>query len=133
MLLLIRYMKNPVSFQDMTQEELARARVSKYMKDSSFQNLFHNRLNNMSGRREKEQITIQADIEHTLGNKSEILEKTYGPFKMEVPKLSKPDLYKFLMYTLLQNVFTVLSTETITDLGAKIRTHNKIRKLAPLN
>ena len=44
---------------------------------------------------------------------------------MEVPKLSKPDMYKFLMYTLLQNNFTVLSTETIAEIGATIITHNE--------
>ena len=54
----------------------------------------------MPGKREKVQITIHADIEHILGNKAEINEKTYGPFGMEIPKLSKPDMYKFLMYTL---------------------------------
>ena len=44
---------------------------------------------------------------------------------MEVPKLSKPDIYKFLMYTFLQNNFTVLSTETIVEIGATITTDNK--------
>lgn len=44
---------------------------------------------------------------------------------MEVPKLSKTDMYKFLMYTLLKNNFTVLSTETISEIGATITTHNE--------
>ena len=44
---------------------------------------------------------------------------------MEVPKLSKQDMYKFLMYTLLKNNFTVLSTETIAESGAKITTHDE--------
>ena len=43
---------------------------------------------------------------------------------MEVPKLDKSDMYKFLMYTLLQNNFTILSTETIAEIGADISTHN---------
>ena len=34
-------------------------------------------------------------------------------------------MYKFLMFTLLQNNFTVLSTETITELRAKIVTFNE--------
>ena len=121
----IRLDKKAVSLQDMRDEELAKARVSKYMKDSSFQNLFHDRLNQMPGKREKVQITIQADMEHTLGNRRQILEKSYGPFKMEVPKLSKQDMYKFLMYTLLQNNFTVLSTETISEIGDTVTTHNE--------
>ena len=121
----IRLHKNPVSLQDMREEELKRARVSKYKKQSSFQNLFHERLEQMPGKRERAQITINAVIEHTISNRTEFTDKTYGPFKMEVPKLSKPDMYKFLMYTLLQNNFTVLSTETIAEIGATITTHNE--------
>ena len=108
----------------MRDEELKRARVSKYKKQSSFQNLFHERLEQMPGKRERAQITINTVIEHTIGNRTEFTDKTYGPFKMEVPKLSEPDMYKFLMYTLLQNKFTVLSTETIAEIGADISTHN---------
>ena len=106
----IRLDKIPVSQQDMRNEELKRARVSKYKKHSSFQNLFHERLEQMPGKRGRAQITIHAVIEHTIGNRTEYTDKTYGPFKIEVPKLSKPDMYKVLMYTLLQNNFTVLST-----------------------
>ena len=108
----------------MRDEELKRARVSKYKQQSSFQNLFHDRLQQIPGKRQRAQITINAVIEHTTGNRTEYIDKTYGPFKMEVPKLSKPDMYKFLMYTLLQNSFTVLSTETIAEIGADISTHN---------
>ena len=121
----IRLDKIPVSLQDMRDEELGRARVSKYKKQSSFQNLFHERLEQMPGKRERAQITINTVIEHTTGNRTEFTDKSYGPFKMEVPKLSKPDMYKFLMYTLLQNNFTVLSTETIAEIGATITTHNE--------
>ena len=109
----------------MRDEELKRARVSKYKKQSSFQNLFHERLEQMPGKRERAQITISTVIEHTIGNRTEFIDKTYGPFKMEVPKLSEPDMYKFLMYTLLQNNFTVLSTKTIAEIGATITTHNE--------
>ena len=121
----IRLDKIPVSLQDMRDEELGRARVSKYKKQSSFQNLFHERLEQMPGKRERAEITINTVIEHTIGNRTEFTDKSYGPFKMEVPKLSKPDMYKFLMYTLLQNNFTVLSTETIAEIGATITTHNE--------
>ena len=120
----IRLHKIPVSLQSMRNEELKRARVSKYKQQSSFQNLFHERLEQMPGKRERAQITINTVIEHTIGNRTEFTDKTYGPFKMEVPKLSEPDMYKFLMYTLLQNKFTVLSTETIAEIGADISTHN---------
>ena len=117
--------KRAVSLQEMQDEELNTQMVSKYSKDSSFQNLFNNRLQQMPGKLEKVQITIQAQVKHTLGDRTEFIDKTYGPFKMEVPKLSKPDMYKFSMLTLLQNNFTVLSTETISKLGATITTHNE--------
>ena len=117
--------KIPVSLQDMRDEELKRARVSKYKKQSSFHNLFHERLEQMPGKRERAQITMNTVIEHTIGNRIEYTDKTYGPFKMEVPKLSKPDMNKFLMSTLPQNNFTVLSTETIAEIGATITTHNE--------
>ena len=121
----IRLDKISVSLQDMRDEELKRARVSKHKKQSSFQNLFHERLEQKSGKRERAQITINTVIEHTIGIRTQFTDKSYGPFKMEVPKLSKPDMYKFLMYTLLQNNFTVLSTETIAEIGATITTHNE--------
>ena len=89
----IRLHKIPVSLQNMRDEELGRARVSKYTRQSSFQNLFHNRLQQMPGKRERAQITINTVIEHTIGNRTEFTDKSYGPFKMEVPKLSKPDMY----------------------------------------
>ena len=79
----------------------------------------------MPGKRERAQIIINAVIEHRIGNRTEFKDKSYGPFKMEVPKLSKTNMYKFLMYTLLQNNFTVLSTETIAEIGATITTHNE--------
>ena len=120
----IRLHKIPISLQNMRDEELEQANVSKYVRHTSFQNLFHRRLQHLPGKRERSQITIHAVIEHTIGNRTEYTDKTYGPFKMEGPKLSKPDMYKFLMYTLLQNNFTVLSTETIAEIGATITTHN---------
>lgn len=42
----------------MRDEELARARVSKFDKQSSFQDMFEQRLQQMPGKREKVQITI---------------------------------------------------------------------------
>ena len=121
----MRLDKIPVSLQDMRDEELERANVSKYTRHSSFQNLFHDRLQQMPGKRERAKITINVVIEQTIGNKTEFTDKTYGPFRMEVPKLIKSDMYNFLMYTLLQNNFTVLSTETIAEIGATITMHNE--------
>ena len=70
----------------MRDEELEQANVSKYIQHTTFQNLFHRRLQQMPGKQEWAQITINAVIEHTIGNRTEYTDKTYGPFKMEVPK-----------------------------------------------
>ena len=121
----IRLDKKPVSLQDKRDEELVTQRVSRYKKDSSFQNLLKNRLDNVPGKRERAQITINTVIGHTIGNRTEFTDKTYGPFNVNIPKLSKPDMYKFLMYTLLKNNFTVLSTEIIAEIGAAITTYNE--------
>ena len=122
----MRLDKISVSLQDMRDEELKRERVSKYIKTVIISKLVSRKTRTeMPGKRERAQFTINAVIEHTIGNRTEYTDKTYGPFKMEVPKLSKPDMYKFLMYTLLQNNFTVLSTETIAEIGATITTHNE--------
>lgn len=44
---------------------------------------------------------------------------------MAVPKIDTDDMYKYMIYTLLQNNFSILSTQTIANLGAKITTHNE--------
>ena len=82
----IRLHKIPVSQQSMRDGELEQVNVSKYIQHTTFQNLFHRRLQQMPGKREWTQITINAVIEHTIGNRTEYTDKTYGPFKMEVPK-----------------------------------------------
>lgn len=55
----------------------------------------------MPGKRENVQLMINADVENIIGNKRVITQKNYGPFKMEMPKMSKEDTYKFMAYTLL--------------------------------
>ena len=62
----IRLHNIPVSLQNMWDEKLGRARVSKYTQHSSFQNLFHNRLQQMPGKRERAQITINTVIDIRL-------------------------------------------------------------------
>ena len=74
----IRLDKIPVSLQNMRDEELEQANVSKYIRHTSFQNLFHNRLQQMPGNRERAQFTINAVIEHTIGNRTEYTDKTWS-------------------------------------------------------
>ena len=112
--------KKPISIAGMREDELARSHHSRFVPATMFQNLFENRLNQMPGKRENVQLMINADMENIIGNKRVITQKNYGPFKMEMPKMSKEDTYKFMAYTLLQHNFTILSTQTIAHIGAKI-------------
>lgn len=109
----------------MRNEELDAARTSRFKRDGSFLNLFGDRLKKLPGKRENIQITINADVENMIGDKSTITPKTYGPFKMTVPRLNNKDMYKYMIYTLPQNNFTILSSQAIANVGAKIITLNE--------
>ena len=109
----------------MRHEEVDAAWTTRFKPDSSLLHLYDDRLKHMPGKRENVQITIEADVENLIVNKSTITPKTCGPFKMSVPKLNDKDMYKYMIYTLLQNNFTVLSTQTISSVGAKIITHDE--------
>ena len=93
---------------------------------STFQNLFENGLDQMPGKRERVQVMINADVEFWTGKKRVIIPKAYGPFKMEMPRMSHDDMYKFMIYTLLQHDFSILSTQTIASIGAKIMIHKPL-------
>lgn len=99
----------------MRNEELDTARTSRFKPDSSFLNMFDERIKHMPGKRENVQITIEVDTENIIGNKSTITPKTYGPFKMTVPRSNNKDMYKYMIYTLLQKNFSILSTQTISS------------------
>lgn len=43
---------------------------------------------------------------------------------MDIPQLNNEDMYRFMVYTLLKNNFTLLSAEEIKKIGFKIITHN---------
>ena len=108
----------------MRHDELYKTTATRFTPDSSFQSLFDERLKHMPGKRENVQITINDDVENMLGNASNITTKTHDPFKMTVPKLDN-DMYEYMIYTLLQNSFTILSTQTIANVGARLITHNE--------
>lgn len=80
----------------------------------------------MPGKRERVQVMINTDVEIFTGKKRVITPKTFGPFTMEMPKMSNDDLYRFMVYTLLQNDFSILSTQTIANIGAKIMIHKPL-------
>ena len=116
----IIYPKMVVSLNKFRKDE---ARLTKSMrkKNSSFQKLFEKRLHSIKGIWERISITLHVDIWNGLL----VTEKTYGPFTIDVPRLNNDDMYKFMVYALLKNNFTLLSAEEIKKIGCKIITHNK--------
>ena len=53
--------KKPISIADMRDDELAKSGTLRNTRNSTFQNLFEDRLNRMSGKRDRVQVTIDAD------------------------------------------------------------------------
>lgn len=68
--------KKPVSIADMRHDEFDKTTATRFTPDSSFQNLFNERLKHISGKRENVKITINADVMSIIGNKSTITPKT---------------------------------------------------------
>ena len=98
------FKKKPGSYREFREEEMKRAQVSRTAKDTTFQQLFDNRLKTMQPQT-RIQITLYIDImSHGLS-----IQKVFGPFKTTMPKLNKEDIYKFMIYTALRNNFTLLS------------------------
>ena len=88
----------------------------------TFAELFERRLKTMPGKKTKIQITVLAEVRYTIGSTSELESKEWGPFHNSIPKLTKSDMYKLFIYILLTNGFSILSNQTIEEVGAKIIT-----------
>lgn len=108
--------KKSISIADMREDELAKSGASRYSPNTTFQNLFEERLDRIPGKRERVQVMIEADVENWNGKTRMITPKTFGPFSMEMPQMSNDDMYKFMVFTLLQHDFSILSTQTIADI-----------------
>ena len=123
---IIRLDKKTFSIVNIREDELAKSRVSRYSPNTTFQNLFEERLNRISGKRDRVQVMIEADVENWNGQTRMVTPKTFGPFSMEMSQLSNDDVYKFMVFTLLQHDFSILSTQTIANIGAKIMIHKPL-------
>lgn len=126
---MVTYDKKPISLAEFRHEELETTKILPNTLGTSFLTLFQRRLNSIPNDHEDLQIALFVDIESSVGIKSkgELLvdSKSYGPFKISLPKLNGEDMYKFMVYTLLKNNFTVLSARTITAIGCKVIANNK--------
>ena len=126
----ITYPKKLVSIADMRDEELNMTSAPGKLK-LTFAELFERRLRTMPGKRTRIQITIHAEVRYSYGITSELESKDWGPFPrsneqpIKIPKMSLKDMYKFMMYTLLNNGFNILSTQTIEEIGATVVHHKK--------
>ena len=120
----LNYPKEIVSIAQMRDEELNMTSAPGKLK-LTFAELFERRLKTMPGKKTKIQITVLAGVRYTIGSTSELESKEWGPFHISIPKLTKSDMYKLFIYILLTNGFSILSTQTIEEVGAKIITHKK--------
>ena len=117
----ITYPKKYVSVDALRRDETSIARNAK--EGSSFVNLFKKRLESIKGNRDVVSITLYVDITDEMDNTTE--EKTFGPFMTEIPRLTEKDMYKFMVYILMENKFNLLSAQVISKIGCDILTHNK--------
>ena len=110
----------------MREDELANSGASRYSPNTTLQNLLEERLNRTPGKSERVQVMIEADVENWNGKTIMIILKTFGPFSMEIPQMSNDVMCKFMVFTLLQHNFSILSTKTIANIGAKIMIHKPL-------
>ena len=143
----ITYPKITISLNEFRREEVKLSKFSK--KGSSFFSLFGQRIKGNEGKT----VSVILDVDIETGDsyckykknskktdeyniKSDkvikqigggfVVKKTYGPFTVEFSKNhTKRDAYKFMMYTLLKQKFTILSGEYINKLGCRIVPFNK--------
>ena len=116
---IVVYPKISVSLDEFRREEAAK--VNKFGKNSAFVDLFEDRIEKIPGEWDFVAITPLVTIQTGLIEEN----RTFGPFEMEIPKLDRHDMYKFIMYTLLVNNFSLQSAQVITKIGAKVLTHKK--------
>ena len=85
----------------------------------SFVKLFKKRINALRQRKQQVSLTIRAKIARSLrGGYDTITDHTFGPFTVKMPVgLSVPDTYKFALSTLMNSNITLLSGESITNIG----------------
>ena len=91
----------------------------------TFAELFERRIKLIPRKKTKIRVKIEAEVRYLYGITSELESKQWGPFEVNIPKLTKSDMYKLFIYMLLKNGFSILSTQTIEEVGANIITHKK--------
>lgn len=114
----INYPKKLLSIAKMRDEELDLSTTPGKLK-LTFAELFERRLKSLSGKKTRIRVKIDADVRQSFGVTSNLESKSWGPFEILIPKLSLSDMYKLFIYLLRNNGFSVLSTQTIEEVGAQ--------------
>ena len=120
----LNYPQKIVSLAEMRDEELDMTSATGKLK-LTFAELFERRLKLIPGKKTKIQTTVLAEVRYSMGIIESLESKEWGPFHISIPKLTKSDMYKLSIYISLTNGFSILSTQTIEEVGAKIITHKK--------
>lgn len=120
----INYPKKLVSIAKMRDEELDLSTTPGKLK-LTFAELFERRLKSLSGKKTRIRVKIDAEVRQSFGVTSNLESKSWGPFEILIPKLSLSDMYKLFIYLLLNNGFSILSTQTIEEVGASVIHHKK--------
>ena len=120
----LNYPQKIVSIAEMRDEELNMTSAPGKLK-LTFAELFKRRLNLISGKKTKIRVKVHAEVRYSYGITENLESKEWGPFEVNIPKLTKSDLYKLFIYLLLKNGFSILSTQTIEEVRATIITHEK--------
>lgn len=114
----INYPKKLLSIAKMRDEELDLSTTPGKLK-LTFAELFERRLKSLSGKKTRIRVKIDADVRQSFGVTSNLESKSWGPFEILIPKLPLSDMYKLFIYLLRNNGFSVLSTQTIEEVGAQ--------------
>ena len=120
----LNYPRKMVSIADMRDEELNMTSAPGKLK-LTFAELFERQLKLIPGKKTKIRVKVEAEVRYSYGITEALESKEWGPFEVNIPNLTKSDMSKLFIYLLLKNGFSILSTQTIEEVGVNIITHKK--------
>ena len=130
----LKYTKTVKSDREIYKYPMREASLGQYRKDElkkssesnktskSFVKLFKKRISGLFKKKQPVTIAIRAKIAHVLRSGYEtVTDHNFGSFEVKMPVgLSLKDTYKFALSTLMKSNITLLSGESITDIGFDI-------------
>ena len=116
----------PWTLRQARHSEVKRVGVKFSVINTSFQRLFGDRISSLTP---KTSVSITVNVRIADSPLDDGKEVTMGPYNEEMPRLSKDDQYRFLMYTALKNGFTMQSGEFISGVGGQITQLRHVKML----